>query len=69
MLFGVPAGELLRVETLELPASAKRLDTLLHVRSPNGQVYLHVIEWLGYKDPLVLWRVLHPVRVPGYVVQ
>ena len=44
------------VETLELPASATRLDNVLRLRSVGGQEYLHVIEWQGYTDPAVLWR-------------
>ncbi|MFV9506087.1 MAG: hypothetical protein AB4911_16155 [Oscillochloridaceae bacterium umkhey_bin13] len=44
------------VETLELPASATRLDNVLRLRSRGGQEYLHVIEWQGYTDPTVLWR-------------
>lgn len=35
------------VETLELPASATRLDNVLRLRSVGGQEYLHVIEWQG----------------------
>lgn len=64
-IFDVPAGELVRVETLEMPASAKRLDTLLFVRSPQGQEYLHVIEWLGYQDLLALWRLMQYVAWLG----
>ena len=44
--------------SLELPASAKRLDNVLHLRSPKGQEYMHVLEWQGYPDPVVLWRML-----------
>ena len=36
-LFGLSQGELIAVETLELPASATRLDNVLRVRSPAGQ--------------------------------
>ncbi|NJN66653.1 MAG: hypothetical protein HC884_08000 [Chloroflexaceae bacterium] len=57
-LFGVPFDRLLRVETLEQPASARRLDNVLHVRSPDGQTYLHVVEWQGYPDLVVLWRLM-----------
>lgn len=55
-LFGLPYAELVAVETLELPASAARLDNVLRVRSPGGQEYLHVVEWQGYRDPAMLWR-------------
>jgi hypothetical protein len=55
-LIGAPDATLVAVETLELPASARRLDSALHLRSPRGQEYLHVIEWQGYHDPAVLWR-------------
>ncbi|NJN67924.1 MAG: hypothetical protein HC884_15050 [Chloroflexaceae bacterium] len=57
-LLGVPHATLLAVETLELPASNARLDNILHVRSPSGLEYLHLIEWQGYPDQGVLWRVL-----------
>jgi hypothetical protein len=55
-LFGVPHAALRRVDTLELPASADRLDTVLTIQSPGGQEYLLVVEWQGYRDPTVLWR-------------
>jgi hypothetical protein len=57
-LLGTPDVTLLRVQTLELPAAATRLDTILRLRSPAGQEYLHILEWQGYPDPVVLWRVL-----------
>jgi len=55
-LLGLPAATLVRVESRELPASATRLDTVLRIRSPQGQEYLHLVEWQGYRDPTVLWR-------------
>jgi hypothetical protein len=55
-LFGMPHATLQRVDTLELPASADRLDTVLTLQSPAGQDYLLVVEWQGYRDPTVLWR-------------
>jgi hypothetical protein len=55
-LLGLPAATLLRVESRELPASATRLDTVLRIRSPQGQEYLHLVEWQGYPDRTVLWR-------------
>ncbi|MCG8353847.1 MAG: hypothetical protein MI924_39285 [Chloroflexales bacterium] len=55
-LFGLPHADLVAVETLELPASAARLDNVLRVCSPGGQEYLHIIEWQGYHDPTILWR-------------
>ena len=56
-LLGVPATTVRRVDSLELPASAERLDTVLTLVSPGGQEYLLVVEWQGYRDPAVLWRV------------
>lgn len=56
-LLGSPDAQVLAVETLELPASATRLDNVLRLRSPQGQEYLHLVEWQGYHDPTVLWRV------------
>lgn len=55
-LFGVPDATVRRVDTLELPARAERLDTVLTLTSPGGQDYLLVVEWQGYRDPTVLWR-------------
>jgi hypothetical protein len=55
-LFGLPHATLERVDSLELPASADRLDTVLTVQSPGGTRYLLVVEWQGYRDPTVLWR-------------
>jgi hypothetical protein len=55
-LLGVPATAIRHVATLELPASAERLDTALTLESPGGQEYLLVVEWQGYRDFSVLWR-------------
>ncbi len=55
-LLGIPADKVVRVETLELTFLQRRLDNVLYIRSPGGQVYAHIIEWLGYKDTEVLWR-------------
>lgn len=55
-LLNIPDATLVAVETLELPASATRLDNILRLRSAGGQEYIHVIEWQGYDDPVVLWR-------------
>ncbi len=57
-LLGMPKATIVKVDTLELPFSERRLDNVLYMRSPNGQEYLHIIEWLGYSDKLVLWRLL-----------
>ena len=51
-------GEVVRVETLELPATAARLDSAIWLRSPGGIVYIHILEWQGYRDPTLLWRVI-----------
>lgn len=55
-LLGITAKAVRRVDTLELPASAERLDTVLTLESPGGQEYLLVVEWQAYRDPAVLWR-------------
>lgn len=57
-LLASEAVAVVAVETLELPASATRLDNVLRLRSGGGQEYLHVIEWQGYPDPAVLWRLV-----------
>jgi hypothetical protein len=57
-LLGTPEAEVVDVESLELPTSKTSLDTLLHLRQPDGTEYLHLIEWQGYRDPTFLWRTL-----------
>jgi hypothetical protein len=57
-LLNLPAATLVSVESRELPTTATRLDTLLRVRSPKGQEYLHVLEWMGYPDYAGQWRVV-----------
>ena len=32
---------------------------MLHLRSPLGTEYLHLVEWQGYHDPRFLQRVLY----------
>jgi len=58
-LLGSPGATLIDAYSLELPASASRLDTVLHLRSPLGTEYLHLVEWQGYRDPRFLQRVLY----------
>lgn len=58
-LFGLPYAELLAVETIQLPATTTGLDNVLRVRSPGGQEYILVIEWQGYRDIAMLWRLAH----------
>jgi predicted transposase YdaD len=55
-LLNIADASVVAVETLELPASATRLDNVLRLRSAGGQEYLHVVEWQGYPDTAVLWR-------------
>jgi hypothetical protein len=55
-LLGSPNAAIRRVDSLELPASAERLDTVFTLLSPGGQEYLLVVEWQGYRDSAVLWR-------------
>ncbi|MFP4440632.1 MAG: hypothetical protein ACLFVO_25640 [Chloroflexaceae bacterium] len=51
-------AEVLGVETLELPSSRTSLDTVLRLRGADGHPYLHLVEWQGWHDPLILWRTL-----------
>ena len=64
-LLGLPAVSIEEVTVRELPFPQKRLDTLLRVRSPHGQVYLHLLEWQAYFDPAVLWRIITYLGVLG----
>ena len=64
-LLGIPAAEVLEVIVRELPMKKRALNTLLRVRSPQGQEYLHLLEWQGYPDPAVLWRVLGYLSLVG----
>jgi len=57
-LLGAAGSTLVDVESLELSASVRRIDTLLRLISPDGQPYRHLVEWQGYRDPLLLWRSL-----------
>ncbi len=57
-LLGAPDAQVVAVETLELPAAASALDTVLRLRNPTGIEYLHLVEWQGYRDPNFLFRVL-----------
>jgi len=47
-------SKMLGVGSLELSASVRRIDTLLWLISPGGQRYRHLVEWEGYRDPLLL---------------
>lgn len=58
VLIGQPAAEVVGVETLELPANKRSLDTVLHVRDNDKREYLYLIEWQGWRDEVFLWRVL-----------
>lgn len=57
-LLGSPDATVLEVVSLELPASAGRLDNVLYLRSAAGTEYRHLVEWQGYRDPLFLPRSL-----------
>ena len=57
-LLGAGGSTLLGVESLELSADVRRIYTLLRLISPGGQRYQHLVEWQGYRDPLLLWRSL-----------
>jgi len=58
-LFGSPGAEVIGVESLELPATPARVDSLLRLRSAGGTEYLHLVEWQGYRDPSFLRRALY----------
>ncbi|MCU0495290.1 MAG: hypothetical protein MUD01_27190 [Chloroflexaceae bacterium] len=55
---GLEDVDVVGVETLELPTTAHSLDTVLRLRHRDGQEYLLLIEWQGWRDPIFLWRVL-----------
>jgi len=57
-LVGSGDAEVLSVETLELPSSRTSLDTVLRLRGSDGRPYLHLVEWQGWPDPMILWRTL-----------
>lgn len=57
-LLAIPDAEVLGVESLELPATATRLDNLLRLRASTGQYFVLLVEWQGYRDLRFLWRVL-----------
>ncbi len=43
-LLGILPAEVVEVVVRELPTAKRALDTLLRVRSPQGQEYLHLLE-------------------------
>ncbi len=53
---GLPATDVVEVVVRELPTTRRALDTLIRIRSPQGQEYLHLLEWQGYGDRAALWR-------------
>lgn len=57
-LIGEQQAQVLGVKTLELPASTTRLDTVLRLQRPPHPPYLHVMEWQGWPNPLILWRTM-----------
>jgi len=72
VLLGSPDATVLAVVSLELPASAGRLDNVLYLRSAAGTEYRHLVEWQGYRDPLFLprslgylaWLAVHHADLP-----
>ena len=57
-LLEVPYSTLVQVTSPELQFVRRELDSVMRVRSPLGQEYLHVIEYMGYYDATVLWRLV-----------
>ncbi len=51
-----PGSKVVKVDSLDLAFIQRRLDNVVRIRSPGGQEYLHIVEWLGYKDDMVFWR-------------
>jgi hypothetical protein len=57
-LLGAEGATIVRVEAPELASRAVRLDLVLHLRSPQGDEYLHLVEWQGYHKADLLWRTM-----------
>jgi hypothetical protein len=64
-LLGLPVADVQAVAIPELPMQKKYLDILLRVRSPQGQEYLHLLEWQGYYDATALWRLASYMSLVG----
>jgi hypothetical protein len=64
-LLGLPVAGVQAVAIPELPMQKKYLDILLRVRSPQGQEYLHLLEWQGYYDATALWRLAGYMSLVG----
>jgi hypothetical protein len=64
-LLGLPVASVRAVAIPELPMQKKYLDILLRVRSPQGQEYLHLLEWQGYYDAAALWRLASYMGLVG----
>lgn len=62
---GMPDALVLEVTTPEIQATVRRLDSLLTLQTPAGATSLHLIEWQGYRDEQLLWRVLEYVGMLG----
>ena len=62
---GHPSAIVVKVESPEIPATDRRLDNLLVLQEPDGTQTLHLVEWQGYPDPELLWRVLEYLGLLG----
>jgi hypothetical protein len=49
-LLGTPDATVVDVLSAELPMVSTAVDNLVRMRSPAGTLYLHLVEWQGYRD-------------------
>ncbi|NJP04953.1 MAG: hypothetical protein HC837_04660, partial [Chloroflexaceae bacterium] len=56
---GMPADTVISAESVTLPMVVTTyLDLVMRLRTPLGQVYRHIVEFQGYLDNAILWRLV-----------
>ncbi len=64
-MLDLPIAQILDVSVRTLPTQTKALDMVFRLISPQGQEYLVIIEWQGYPDDAILWRVITYIGLVG----
>jgi hypothetical protein len=64
-MLDLPIAQILDVSVRTLPTQTKALDMVFRLISPQGQEYLVIIEWQGYPDDAILWRVVTYIGLVG----
>lgn len=64
-MLDLPIAQILDTSVRTLPTQTKALDMVFRLSSPQGQEYLVIIEWQGYPDAAILWRVVTYIGLVG----